>query len=106
MPAQPLRTARISNSVAASFSGIRIVGVVFCPGERRVALSINIPRNEKGEEAMSKLKSLSAALFLLAVLVYVAAPAVAKAQGPHGPRYLVALSDLRTARDYIESDHR
>lgn len=52
---------------------------------------------------MSKLKSLAAAAFALAAVVYVAAPTAARAQGPH---YLEALSDLRTARDYIQSDHR
>jgi len=51
---------------------------------------------------MRNLKVLAAAC-ALGVLGYLAAPSPATAQEPH---YLVALSDLRTARDYIQSDHR
>jgi hypothetical protein len=39
----------------------------------------------------------------LAVAVYLCAAAPVRAQEPH---YLHALSNLRTARDYIQSDHR
>lgn len=52
---------------------------------------------------MRKYKAMAAAACALAAIVYVAAPTAARAQEPH---YLEALSDLRTARDYIQSDHR
>jgi hypothetical protein len=52
---------------------------------------------------MRNFKNLAAAACALAAIVYFAAPRLARAQEPH---YLHALSDLRTARDYIESDHR
>jgi hypothetical protein len=58
---------------------------------------------EKGKNLMRKMKVLAAVLsaFAAAIVLTTAAPAQAQ-----GPRYLVALSDLRTARDYIQSDHR
>jgi len=40
---------------------------------------------------------------MAAVLFLTASPAQAQAQEPH---YLRALSDLRTARDYVQFDHR
>ena len=52
---------------------------------------------------MHPLKSLTAATLAVAATVYVAAPTPARAQEPH---YLDALSELRTAREYIQSDHR
>ena len=52
---------------------------------------------------MRSLKALSAAACALAAVVYFAAATPAPAQEPH---YLRGLSDLRTARDYIQSDHR
>jgi len=48
-------------------------------------------------------KHLAATICAMAAIIYLAVPPRAKAQGPH---YLEALSELRTARDYIESDHR
>ena len=48
-------------------------------------------------------KCLTVAASLLAAVVYFAGAARVQAQEP---RYLLALSDLRTARDYIKSDHR
>jgi hypothetical protein len=50
---------------------------------------------------MRVLKGIAAVACTLAAVVYFASPA--RAQEPH---YLEALSDLRTARDYIQSDHR
>jgi len=52
---------------------------------------------------MKSLKALMTAACALAAVAYVAAATPAQAQEPH---YLHALSDLRTARDYIQSDHR
>jgi hypothetical protein len=52
---------------------------------------------------MRSLKGLMAVACALAAAVYFAAATPAHAQEPH---YLHALSDLRTARDYIQSDHR
>jgi len=52
---------------------------------------------------MRRWRSIAAAGCALAAVVFLAGGMKAQAQGP---RYLVALSDLRTARDYIESDHR
>ena len=52
---------------------------------------------------MGKLKGFWVAACVLAAGVLFSAPVPSLAQGP---RYLVALSDLRTARDYIQSDHR
>lgn len=52
---------------------------------------------------MRKIKIMAAAACALAAGIVLAASAPAHAQEPH---YLVALSDLRTARDYIQSDHR
>jgi hypothetical protein len=52
---------------------------------------------------MRILKSLGAAVCALTALALLATATPARAQGPH---YLDALSDLRTARDYIQSDHR
>jgi hypothetical protein len=48
-------------------------------------------------------KRVIAAVCALAAMVFLAGATQAQAQGP---RYLLALSDLRTARDYIQSDHR
>jgi hypothetical protein len=50
---------------------------------------------------MRNLKSAAAWICALAAIIFIAAPI--RAQEPH---YLHALSDLRTARDYIQSDHR
>ncbi len=52
---------------------------------------------------MRKLKGLAIVACVLAAGVMLSAGIPAQAQEPH---YLVALSDLRTARDYIQSDHR
>jgi hypothetical protein len=52
---------------------------------------------------MRILKSLGVGVCGLMALVLIAAPAPVQAQGPN---YLGALSSLRTARDYINSDHR
>ena len=52
---------------------------------------------------MRILKGLGAALCALTALALIAMATPARAQAPH---YLDALSDLRTARDYIKSDHR
>ena len=52
---------------------------------------------------MRILRSLAAAVCALATLAVLATAAPAQAQEPH---YLQALSELRTARDYIQFDHR
>jgi hypothetical protein len=52
---------------------------------------------------MRILKRIGAAACALMALAFLAAATPAQAQEPH---YLHALSDLRTARDYIEFDHR
>ena len=52
---------------------------------------------------MLKLNRLAVAACALAAGVLLLSAIPAQAQGP---RYLLALSDLRTARDYIQSDHR
>jgi hypothetical protein len=52
---------------------------------------------------MKTVRSLFAAISALAFVAYLGSTTPAQAQGPH---YLEALSDLRTARDYIQSDHR
>jgi hypothetical protein len=52
---------------------------------------------------MRILRSLAAAVCALATLAVLATATPAQAQEPH---YLQALSELRTARDYIQFDHR
>jgi hypothetical protein len=52
---------------------------------------------------MRILKRFGAAVCALATLAFLAAATPAQAQEPH---YLKALSELRTARDYIQFDHR
>jgi hypothetical protein len=52
---------------------------------------------------MRILKSFGAMVCALATLAVLATATPAQAQEPH---YLHALSDLRTARDYIQFDHR
>ena len=52
---------------------------------------------------MRILKSFGAALCALTALALIATATPARAQGPS---YLQALADLRTARDYIQSDSR
>jgi hypothetical protein len=57
----------------------------------------------KGRKSMRILKSFGAAVCALATLAVLAIATPAQAQEPH---YLQALSDLRTARDYVQFDHR
>jgi len=52
---------------------------------------------------MQILRSFGGAVCTLATLAVLAAATPAQAQEPH---YLQALSELRTARDYIQFDHR
>lgn len=52
---------------------------------------------------MRNRKNLAASASVLTVCLYLLGGGVAHAQEPH---YLQALSELRTARDYIQSDHR
>jgi type VI protein secretion system component VasF len=55
----------------------------------------------KGRKEMRTVKSLMAAVCALMALAFFATATPATAQEPH---YLQALSDLRTARDYIQFD--
>jgi hypothetical protein len=59
-------------------------------------------KSGKGRRDMG-LKSFGATVCALATLVFFAAASPVQAQEPH---YLQALSQLRTARDYIQFDHR
>src|SRR5579863_9749366 len=58
---------------------------------------------KKGGKGMKIRKCMAAAACALAAVVCFAGARRVQAQEP---RYLLALSDLRTARDYIQSDHR
>jgi hypothetical protein len=57
----------------------------------------------KGRNNMRILKSLGVTVCALTALAFFVTATPAQAQEPH---YLQALSELRTARDYIQSDHR
>jgi hypothetical protein len=69
-------------------------------GQQRLFLQ----QEKKGGGTMRVRKMLTAVGFGLLAMVLMGTGPAARAQ--EGPAYLRALSDLRTARDYIQFDHR
>jgi hypothetical protein len=60
--------------------------------------------SRKGRKEMRILKSSLVPISAVLAMMFFASPALTQAQ--ESPKYLLALRDLRTARDYIQADQR